>query len=310
MKFIDLANGQNSISSRNDYVSTYETIVEDYWVPEMEENLPIDDNYEIDLADSNIEDIEINLNIPIEQPSTTKAYPPVHNHEEIVESHHKSDSDTGKEVAEGTAKVTDIILDSNPRQPSIIPNLLNDDRVSGLPTEENEIHLKQSTQAHWDDSLQKVESSTSSDIDDEDDPNITYINLNQFGDNYNSEEVNLGVQPLIQNPRVTNRVSASNTVNIPQTTNVESEEETESPLNDFEETNSYMEVNSDDNSGVPFHTSEPESGVHGVKLISGHLHLNNRTYEYFDPSRPHSSSARMYRRNATDYILAATFFAT
>jgi hypothetical protein len=56
-----------------------------------------------------------------------------------------------------------------------------------------------------------------------------------------------------------------------------------------------------------FHEVEPDTGIHGVKLVRGHLHLNNQTYEYYDPSRPHSTNIHENRETATDYVLAGTF---
>jgi hypothetical protein len=82
-----------------------------------------------------------------------------------------------------------------------------------------------------------------------------------------------------------------------------------SPLNDLPDTFSSKTVDYEfKNSEEVFHEVEPDTGIHGVKLINGHLHLNNETYDYYDPSRPHASNIHENRETAVDYVVTGTFF--
>ena len=51
----------------------------------------------------------------------------------------------------------------------------------------------------------------------------------------------------------------------------------------------------------------PDTGIHGVKMANGHLHINNHTYNYFDPSQPHDESIHEARNNGINYLFAGAF---
>ena len=53
--------------------------------------------------------------------------------------------------------------------------------------------------------------------------------------------------------------------------------------------------------------SEPETGMHGVKLMNGHLHFNNKTYSFYDPGKATSRDISMSRYAWKDYFIILVF---
>lgn len=216
----------------------------------------------------------VGLSTPIEQPSETKAFPPIHKHEEEVESHHFSESDKDGEN-EGTPApiIRSIVFEDDPKQPSILPSLLNQDKVDKLPVENSE-NNKNFTSTPGSQNSAK----------DEDGNEVSLVSLNYKEVNFNNEEVNFNNAEL--NRKQTDIVEKSappKSTGLAQNSEITmgtidfSEEEVDSPLNDFEEPFSKLEVKYSyiENEEEPFHETEPESGIHGVKMINGHLHFKN-----------------------------------
>ena len=52
-------------------------------------------------------------------------------------------------------------------------------------------------------------------------------------------------------------------------------------------------------------STEYPTEMHGVKLSKGHLHFNNKTYNYYDPGREVEPSSKTL--NLNDFILPAAF---
>ena len=84
-------------------------------------------------------------------------------------------------------------------------------------------------------------------------------------------------------------------------------DEFESPLNDFSNLTSQEVAYEYQDPHIKFHVIEPDTGIHGVKMANGHLHLNNQTYNYFDPSEPHKESLHMYRDSKLTYVIIGVF---
>ena len=96
-------------------------------------------------------------------------------------------------------------------------------------------------------------------------------------------------------------------------------EEVESPLNDFEDGNMEEKEANDEYlaSHQRFYESkewslswidEPDTGIHGVKLANGHIHVQDKVYPYFDPSQPHDESDHPNRYTATGYVITGTLY--
>lgn len=213
----------------------------------------------------------IGLSTPIEQPTETKAYPPIHKHEEEVQSHHFSESDKDGELPAPVTKP--IVFENDPKQPSILPSLLNQDKVDRLPTENTQTV-----------STPKSATNSQSSVRDDDGNEITMVSLNFKEVDFNNEEVNFNTPASSQSqPDKVEKNLALKSTESEQNSEIRmgtidfSEEEGESPLNDFEEPFSNLEVKYSytEDEEMPFHETEPESGIHGVKMSNGHLHFKN-----------------------------------
>ena len=236
----------------------------------------------------------IGLSVPIEQTPEIKAYPPIHKHEDQKTSQHKSDSDSGAEQPDKILLEKGITLESNPKQSSILPSLLNGDKSRGVPVGDSPSSAGNSKSA------KEGTNSLSS--------NSQSVNLNYEEVNLN-EEITKGGDKQKGKTRKNSKNERSQ--DTPQDTLYEtykSDEEVVSPLNDFDQLLNPIDERNGNYSDSKFYSTEPDTGMHGVKLINGHLHMNNQTFSFYDPSRPHSENARMNRATARDYVFAGAFF--
>lgn len=238
----------------------------------------------------------IGLSVPIEQTPEIKAYPPIHKHEDQKTSQHKSDSDSAVALSQSgkASLVKEVIFEPNPKQPSILPALLNGDKSSRLPVADSSSPAGNSNSAK---------------------EGTTPLYLNSQPVNLNYEEVNLNEEITKGGDKQKGKTKKSSkndrSQDTPQDTLYEtykSDEEVVSPLNDFDQLLNPIDERNGNYSDSKFYSTEPDTGMHGVKLINGHLHMNNQTFSFYDPSRPHSENARMNRATARDYVFAGAFF--
>lgn len=185
----------------------------------------------------------IGLRTPIDSSPELAAFPPIHKHEEVIS--HPSDTKSDQ--------IKEIILENNPRQPSILPTLLNKEKAAELPTEKHK--LKEGLEVD----------------------SVTTVSVNSQPVDFNNSEVNFNESKGVANnfPAFTPGLDVKHENVTSKHVDYKYKEDMESPLNDFLEPLSSKEVRIPFDPNIPFHETEPESGIHGVKLINGHLHFQN-----------------------------------